>query len=80
MHRLRPPGILVWSQTRATGSLAPLDQLPVTRPPALVVLGGLVFNIGNIAAFGLEPGQQRAQQCDGCVGQLRQLRAERVHL
>jgi hypothetical protein len=40
VNRLRPPALLVWSQTRATGSLALLSQLPVTRPPALVVLGG----------------------------------------
>ena len=40
VRRLRPTALFVWSQTRATGSLAPLSLLPVTRPAAVVVLGG----------------------------------------
>lgn len=40
VQRLRPRALFVWSQIRATGSLAPLALLPVTRPATLVVLGG----------------------------------------
>lgn len=40
VQRLRPPAVLLWSQTRATGSLAAVTDLPSTRPAALVVLGG----------------------------------------
>ncbi|WP_101789894.1 MerR family transcriptional regulator [Nonomuraea indica] len=40
MRRLGPAVVFVWSQRAATGDPAPLAALPVSRPPARIVVGG----------------------------------------
>jgi DNA-binding transcriptional MerR regulator/methanogenic corrinoid protein MtbC1 len=40
VRRTGPAALVVWSQTRATGDSALLTDLPVTRPPTALVVGG----------------------------------------
>ncbi len=40
VRRTGPAALFLWSQTRATGDVAVLTGLPVTRPPTCVVVGG----------------------------------------
>lgn len=40
VRRTGPAALFVWSQTQATGDVAVLTALPVTRPPTCVVVGG----------------------------------------
>lgn len=40
VRRTGPAALFVWSQTAATGDPALLDELPVTRPPTTLVVGG----------------------------------------
>lgn len=40
VRRTGPSAVFVWSQTPATGNAAFVEELPVTRPPAAVVVGG----------------------------------------
>lgn len=40
MRRVRPGGVLIWSQLSDTGDVAPLSGLPDIRPEPLVLIGG----------------------------------------
>ena len=40
VRRTSPSALFVWSQTRATGDVALLEAVPVTRPATAVVVGG----------------------------------------
>jgi hypothetical protein len=40
IRRTGPGAVFVWSQTPGTGGTAFVDEMPVTRPPVAVVVGG----------------------------------------
>ena len=40
VRQVRPSAVMLWSQTSATGSSAPIVALPVSRPPSALVVGG----------------------------------------
>ncbi|MGC5012790.1 MerR family transcriptional regulator [Streptosporangium sp. DT93] len=51
MRRLGPSVVFVWSQLPITGDPAPLSSLPATRPPCLVIAGGVGWQEGLPASI-----------------------------
>ncbi|MDL4772112.1 MerR family transcriptional regulator [Actinomadura xylanilytica] len=50
MRRLGPAAVFVWSQTSWTGDPAPLAELPGSRPPARLIIGGPGWEDGRLPA------------------------------